>query len=54
MKEHLQNEAETIARAKAFLHKQRKTLKQRQSTLAAAKEEFLKDKRKLQQGVSVC
>ncbi|BFZ09805.1 hypothetical protein BsWGS_12846 [Bradybaena similaris] len=50
MKEHLQNEAETIARAKAFLHKQRKTLKQRQSTLAAAKEEFLKDKRKLQQG----
>ncbi|XP_005104228.2 centrosomal protein of 164 kDa [Aplysia californica] len=50
LKEHLRKESMTITRAKAFLHKQRRALKQRQSALAAAKQELVKDTRRHQQG----
>ncbi|XP_059149183.1 centrosomal protein of 164 kDa-like isoform X2 [Physella acuta] len=52
MKEHLAKEGQTIARAKAFLKKQRKTLKQRQSALAAAKQELVKDSRRVHGNLS--
>ncbi|KAK3782720.1 hypothetical protein RRG08_037719 [Elysia crispata] len=43
LRAHLMKEQMTIARAKAFLHKQRRMLKQRHSALAAAKQELVKD-----------
>ncbi|KAH9494994.1 hypothetical protein Btru_018355 [Bulinus truncatus] len=50
LKEHLAQEEVTLSKAKHYLQKQRKTLKQRQSALAAAKQELVKDTRRLQDG----
>ncbi|XP_055887947.1 centrosomal protein of 164 kDa-like isoform X2 [Biomphalaria glabrata] len=50
LREHLAVEEQTLSRAKAYLQKQRKTLKQRQSALAAAKQELIKDTQRLREG----
>ncbi|GFN77895.1 centrosomal protein of 164 kda-like [Plakobranchus ocellatus] len=49
LRAHLLKEQMTITRAKAFLHKQRRMLKQRHSALAAAKQELVKDATRAQQ-----
>ncbi|GFS13229.1 centrosomal protein of 164 kDa-like [Elysia marginata] len=53
LRAHLIKEQMTISRAKAFLHKQRRMLKQRHSALAAAKQELVKDASRAAQQANV-